>query len=60
MTRSLNKLNAPKVRTCGPGKYSDGGGLRLVLRRKETHWRTLRPRSLAARWQLLVRFIGCE
>ena len=30
MTRSLNKLNAPKVRTCGPGKYSDGGGLRLV------------------------------
>lgn len=32
MTRALNKLNAPKVRTCGPGKYSDGGGLWLVKR----------------------------
>lgn len=32
MTRALNKLNAPKVRTCAPGKYSDGGGLWLVKR----------------------------
>lgn len=32
MTRALNKLNAPKVRTCPPGKYSDGGGLWLVKR----------------------------
>ena len=27
MTRALNKLNALKVRSCGPGKYSDGGGV---------------------------------
>jgi integrase len=32
MSRALNKLNAPKVRTCPPGKYSDGGGLWLVKR----------------------------
>ncbi len=32
MTRALNKLNAPKVRTCAPGKYSDGGGLWLIKR----------------------------
>jgi integrase len=32
MSRALNKLNAPKVRTCAPGKYSDGGGLWLVKR----------------------------
>lgn len=32
MTRTLNKLSAPKVRTCAPGKYSDGGGLWLVKR----------------------------
>jgi integrase len=32
MTRALNKLNAPKVRTCPAGKYSDGGGLWLVKR----------------------------
>ena len=32
MTRARNKLNAPKVRTCAPGKYSDGGGLWLVKR----------------------------
>ena len=32
MTRALNKLSAPKVRTCAPGKYSDGGGLWLVKR----------------------------
>lgn len=32
MTRALNKLNAPKVRTCPPGKYSDGGGLWLHKR----------------------------
>lgn len=32
MTRALNKLNAPKVRTCAPGKYSDGGGLWLHKR----------------------------
>lgn len=32
MTRALNKLNAPKVRSCSPGKYSDGGGLWLVKR----------------------------
>jgi integrase len=32
MARELYKLNAPKVRTCAPGKYSDGGGLWLVKR----------------------------
>ena len=32
MTRALNKLNAPKVRTCAQGKYSDGGGLWLIKR----------------------------
>ena len=32
MSRELNKLNAPKVRTCPAGKYSDGGGLWLVKR----------------------------
>jgi integrase len=32
VTRALNKLNAPKVKTCAPGKYSDGGGLWLHKR----------------------------
>jgi hypothetical protein len=32
MMRALNKLNAPKVRTCAPGKYSDDGGLWLHKR----------------------------
>lgn len=26
MPRAINKLNAPKVRTCAPVKYSYGGG----------------------------------
>jgi hypothetical protein len=30
--RALNKLSAPKVKTCGAGKYGDGGGLWLVKR----------------------------
>lgn len=32
MTRAMNKLTAVKVRSCAPGKYSDGGGLWLVKR----------------------------
>lgn len=28
---SIHKLNARKVATAGPGKYEDGGGLRLVV-----------------------------
>lgn len=30
--RELNRLSAPKVKTCGAGKYADGGGLWLVKR----------------------------
>jgi integrase len=30
--RELNKLNAPKVKSCAAGKYGDGGGLWLVKR----------------------------
>lgn len=32
MTRALHKLNALRVRSCAPGKYSDGGGLWLHKR----------------------------
>lgn len=32
LTRTLYKLSALKARTCGPGKYSDGGGLWLYKR----------------------------
>lgn len=32
MTRALNKLSAAQVKSAGPGKYSDGGGLWLHKR----------------------------
>jgi hypothetical protein len=32
MTRALNKLSASQVKSLGPGKYSDGGGLWLHRR----------------------------
>lgn len=32
MVRAMHKLSAVKMRTCGPGKYSDGAGLWLIKR----------------------------
>ncbi|MET0483293.1 MAG: integrase arm-type DNA-binding domain-containing protein, partial [Aestuariivirgaceae bacterium] len=39
MPRPLNKLNARQVATAGkPGRYSDGGGLYLVIDEKRRRW----------------------